>query len=342
MSGSPKPLKRRRHVEYGRWGYIFIAPFFIVYALFSLYPLLYTFWLSFQEFYMRLRNAVGPKLAECFGFQNFADILTDFSKSGAIMSLGNTAILWIVNFVPQIILSMLLAVWLTDTKLKLKGQGAFKIMIYMPNIITAASISVLFYSLFANGGPFAEFLRDVGIISENFNFMESVWGTRGIISFINFWMWYGNTMLLLIAGILGISPSLFEAASIDGAGGLKTFTKITLPCLKPIVLYVFVTSAIGGLQMFDIPALYNVTENAGDALPDYASQTVAMYIKSMGFGQSPNYGRAAAASLILFVVTLAISLIFFFTLGDSEKRQEKKRKKRELKRNLEALKGGTN
>ena len=106
MSGSPKPLKRRRHVEYGRWGYIFIAPFFIVYALFSLYPLLYTFWLSFQEFYMRGRNAVGPKLAECFGFQNFADILTDFSKSGAIMSLAIRD-LW-SQFVPQIIISIIL------------------------------------------------------------------------------------------------------------------------------------------------------------------------------------------------------------------------------------------
>lgn len=312
--------KKRKSVEYGRWGYFFIAPFFIVYLIFQLWPLIYTFILSTQQTNTRFSGNSGMTFC---GLDNFTYVL-GITSSGSSMffsSLGSTLIMWICNFIPQILLSLLLAVWLTDTKCKLKGQGAFKIMVYLPNIITAASISYLFASLFGNLGSITIALRSIGIISEKFSFMDSVWGTRGIISFIQFWMWYGNTTLLLISGVLGINPSLFEAADIDGCTGSQKFFHVTLPCLRPIMLYVLVTSVIGGLQMYDIPALFNVTEK-GIGKPDFASQTVTMYINQL---RNTETGRAAAMSVLLFIITLIVSLLFFYFMGDHEKKPKKQK-----------------
>lgn len=319
--------KGHKTVEYRRYGYLFIAPFFIVYLLFQLWPLLYTFGLSTQDIYERFGSEVQGGFAGGNGLGNFADVLgiTEGSRAYAFEYLGNTVIMWLLNFVPQILLSLLLAVWLTDTKVRLKGTGTFKIMVYLPNIITAASISILFYSLFGQNGPVTKTLMDLGWIAKDKFFLENAWATRGIISFIQFWMWYGNTTLLLIAGVLGINPSLFEAADIDGCNGTQKFFKITLPMLKPILLYVLVTSAIGGLQMFDIPSLFNVNQD-GTGLPDGASNTVTMYIKQLSTGATPNMGKAAAVSVILFIITLVISLLFFFFMGDRERKPKQAKK----------------
>ncbi len=124
----------------------------------------------------------------------------------------------------------------------------------MPNIITAASIAILFISLFASpNGSINLLLVDLGIIDKPFDFYRNVTVTRIIVAFIGFWMWYGKTMIILLAGMKGINPSLYEAAEIDGANSIKKFTKITLPLLKPILLFVFVTNFAGGMRMFDIP-----------------------------------------------------------------------------------------
>ena len=314
--------KKRRTVEYGRYGYIFIAPFFLAYLIFQFWPLIYTFILSFQNVY---EDQYGNMIDEGYSFTNFATVLgLDGGNSYVMQYFGNTAIMWICNFVPQILLSLLLAVWLTDTKYKLRAQGAYKILIYLPNIITAASVAYLFYSLFGLNGPITLLLKDWGVIGASYDFMKSTAATRGLISFINFWMWYGNTTLLLIAGVLGINPSLFEAADIDGANGAQKFLHVTLPMLKPIMLYVLVTSAIGGLQMYDIPAMFNVNAKSVEGLPDNTSTTITMYIRRLTSNGS--MGRAAAVSVILFIVTLIISLLFFYFMGDREKKPKKAKK----------------
>ena len=251
----------------------------------------------------------------------------DFKSGGTIWfdtlpmnSIKNTAILWIVNFIPQILLALLLAAWFTDTVVKLKGQGAFKVMMFLPNIITASSIAILFYNLFGNNGPITILLRNLGIISKNFSFLESKGATIGIIGFMQFWMWYGNTMIVLIAGILGINPSLYEAAMVDGASSRQQFFSITMPLLKPIFEFTLVTSAIGGLQMFDIPSLYNVAQGIGQ--PGRISHTVTMNIKEFAFSQNPDYGKAAALSIVLFIFTLIISCTFFVLTRDREPKQQ--------------------
>ena len=317
---------KRKTVEYGKYGYIFIAPFFLVFLIFQLYPLLYTFYLSFVNY----RMSQGKWCEQTFcGFDNFMSILSkkDFKSGGTIWfdtlpmnSIKNTAILWIVNFIPQILLALLLAAWFTDTVVKLKGQGAFKVMMFLPNIITASSIAILFYNLFGNNGPITILLRNLHIIDKDFSFLESKGATIGIIGFMQFWMWYGNTMIVLIAGILGINPSLYEAAMVDGASSKQQFFSITMPLLKPIFEFTLVTSAIGGLQMFDIPSLYNVAQGIGQ--PNRISHTVTMNIKEYAFSQNPDYGKAAALSIVLFIFTLIISSTFFVLTRDKEPKQQ--------------------
>ena len=237
-----------------------------------------------------------------------------------VKSIGNTLKIWVLNFIPQILLALLLASRFTDTVVKLKGQGAFKIMMFMPNIITASSIAVLFYSLFNANGPITMMLQNAHIISEKYDFMEKPGGTIGLIAFMQFWMWYGNSMIVLIAGIPGISPSLYEAAMVDGANSKQQFFKITLPLLKPIIQYNPVTSAIGGLQMYDIPSLFNVDQSF-NGKPNFASETITMWIKSLGF-TSKDYGKAAASSIVLFIVTLVISIVFFAVTKDRQPKQK--------------------
>ncbi len=318
--------KKRKTVEYGRYGYFFILPFFAIYFIFQLWPLFYTIWMSFMEYYSKGLKVVGPNFV---GIENYINVLVGSGgkllDTFTIRALYNTIVMWIINFIPQILLALLLAAWFTDTRAKLRGQGAFKVIMFMPNIITAATLAVLFYSLFSINGPGTQLLRMLGLISQDYKIMDHAWPTRVIIGFIQFWMWYGNTMIILIAGILGIDPSLFEAARVDGASGWQIFKSVTLPLLKPITLFVLVTSAIGGLQMYDIPSLFNVNQ-AGDGLPDFASNTITMYIRKLTLA-SKDFGKAGASSIVLFFVTLIISLLFFFFLSDRETDRAHARKK---------------
>ncbi len=316
--------KKRKTVEYGRYGVYFIIPFFLVFAIWQLWPLVYTLGLGFCENYTdsMFNTEVGPTFV---GLKNIKDAL--ISKDGVLFdtftceSIATTIIMWMMGFLPQILMALLLAVWFTDTKVKLKGQGAYKMMIFMPNIITAATVSVLFASILGYpNGPVNQVLVSMGL-EKPILFLQTKWITRGVIGFINFWMWYGNTMIVLTAGILGISPSLFEAARVDGASSGQIFRQITLPLLRPIMLFSLVNSAIGGLQMFDIPKLLTAS-GFGD--PDFSTRTITMYIRQTAFTGGRNMGMASASSLILFVVTLFFSLLLFYIMRDKDAIKEKK------------------
>lgn len=282
---------------YNRYGYIFLAPFLLAFLIFQLYPILYTIFLSFT-------NLKGWNTEyQIVGFQNY---LTLFGNELFIKSIENTFILWIINFVPQVLIALLLAAWFTNVRMNVKGKGFFKVVFYLPNIITAASVAIIFYALFSYPrGPINVILQNIGILSEPFEFFRSATGTRGIVSFIQFWMWYGQTMLVVISGILSINTSLFESAMVDGANDRQIFRKITLPLLKPILLYVMVTSLIGGLQMFDIPFL--LTEGN----PENSVLTITMYIYKQAFTGSRNFDMAASASVILLLISVVLSVMMF-------------------------------
>lgn len=312
--------KKKKTIEYGRYGYYFILPFFIVFLVFSLYPLVYTIWQSFMEYYKARNDYVGPNFVF---LDNFIDVLSKNGKwfnTETIATIGNTIVLWVLNFIPQILLSLLLAAWFTDSHVKLKGQGAYKVIMYMPNIITASCIAVLFRNLFDVNGGITLLCKSLGIVKDDFLFLQSGTAVILIIAFIQFWMWYGNTMIVLIAGILGISPSLYEAAMVDGATSKQQFFHITIPLLKPILQFTLVTSAIGGLQMYDIPQLFNDGAPISKLHGYLSSETTAMLIKKYAISVR-NYGKAAATSVILFLVTLAISMIFIAATRDKSKKK---------------------
>lgn len=290
---------RKKTVSYNKWGYIFLLPFFLIYCVFSLVPMLSTFYYSFFENYMSGLNTIGPNFV---GFDNFIKL---FTEADLLKYLYNTVIMWILGFVPQIAVSLMLAAWFTNNRLKLKASGFFKTVIYMPNLIMASAFSMLFFTLFSNNGPVNMMLVDAGIISEPIHFMSSTTGARSLIALMNFLMWFGNTTILLMAGMMGIDPSLFEAAEVDGATSSQVFRTITMPLLKPILAYVMVTSLIGGLQMFDLPQI--LTNGKGG--PDRTTMTLIMYLNNHLF--SKNYGMAGALSIIIFVITGALSILVF-------------------------------
>lgn len=291
--------KKKNSVSYNKWGYIFLLPFFLIYCVFSLVPMLSTFYYSFFENYMSGLNTIGPNFV---GFDNFIKL---FTEADLLKYVENTVIMWLLGFVPQIAVSLLLAAWFTNNRLKLKASGFFKTVIYMPNLIMASAFSMLFFALFSNNGPINMLLMDAGIIEEPIHYMSSTWGARGLIALMNFLMWFGNTTILLMAGMMGIDPSLFEAAEVDGATSSQVFRTITMPLLKPILAYVMVTSLIGGLQMFDLPQI--LTNGKGG--PDRTTMTLIMYLNNHLF--SKNYGMAGALSVIIFIVTGALSVLVF-------------------------------
>lgn len=303
--------KKAKKISYAKWGYIFLIPFFIVYVLFSLVPLLNTFWNSLFENYMSGLNQIGPTF---IGLDNFKNLMTpDLLKYTA-----NTFILWIIGFIPQIALSLILAVWLTDSALKIKGKGFFKTIMYMPNMIMAAAFSMLFFALFSDIGPINAMLVDFNIIKEPIRFMSDVWWTRILIALIGFLMWFGNTTILLMAAVLGIDTSIYEAARLDGASSFNIFFKITIPLIKPVLAYVLITSMIGGIQSFDVPQILT----GGTGGPNRTSMTLIMYLNNLLFNK--NYGLAGALSVILFIATAILSIFVFQKItGDIIERKEK-------------------
>ena len=304
----------RKKVNYAKWGYLFILPFFIVYAIFSMWPLLQTFYYSFFQYYRNGLDWVGPTFV---GFKNYEKVLI---KDDFFKYFKNTAILWILCFIPQITVSLLLAVWFTDKRLKLKGQRFFKTVTYMPNLIMASAFGFLFSTLLSPAGPIVNMLLEGGLIEKAFDIKVDVWGTRFVIALMNFLMWFGNTTLLLMSGVMGIDEDMFEAATVDGAGAFRTFKDITMPLLRPIFIYVFITSMIGGIQLYDAAAMF--TQDQGGVKE--SSYTLMMYL-SVTFTNGRNYGKGGAISIILFLITAGLSVaIYFISYKDAAPKKRKK------------------
>lgn len=297
MSTSPK---RRGKVEkHNKWGYIFLIPFVVVYVIFQLIPLISTVYNSFYENYRSGLIQVGPNFV---GMDNYKEL---FAGGYFWLYLRNTLIMWVLGFVPQIIVSLILGAWFSDMRLNIKGSRFFKTVIYLPNLIMASAFAMLFFTLFADGGPINAMLMQSGILKQAYSFFSHAWSARTLVAVLNFLMWFGNTTILLMAGMMGIDSSLYEAAEVDGATSSQIFRKITLPLLRPILIYVMITSLIGGMQMFDVPQI--LTNGTGD--PMRSTMTLIMYLNKHLF--SKNYGMGGALSVFLFVITGLLSLIVF-------------------------------
>jgi multiple sugar transport system permease protein len=302
-----------------KWGYFFVAPFVLVFCVFNLWPTLYTFVLSFTNL-----KGIGANFSFT-GFANFSRLLRDKNFFGAI---GNTLIISWCTFIPQLLIALLLAIWFSDIRLNLKGRGLFRGIIFLPYLLTAASIAVLFRNFFMYpAGLFNKFLYDIGIrqtvlrdgelVTQAYDYFRNVIFSRGLTSFILWWVYYGSTNIILMAGITGINPALYESAVVDGANSRQTTWYITLPLLRPIMLYVFFTSMIGGMQVFDIP--YLLTGGG----PDNSLRTMMLYVYSVGFQGANDKAYAAAISVGIFIITMILALIIFFFLQDRSELRKK-------------------
>lgn len=407
-----KKQKRRKTVQYDRWGYFFIAPFFLIFTIFSLIPLVTTFVYSFFENYRDGLTQIGPNISvqkyfngtrDIYGWQldssqdgmneliatykgeattpDLAEKVVEFlspsdsedpnfevytdnnfrraafaAKVSKLVDNGvkkelpavdvlnqikdelpkkqasfirniqnvfasgdniaryflNTLIIWAIGFIPQIIISLILAVWFTNTELKLKFQQFFKTVIYMPNLIMASAFAMLFFTLFSPNGPIELLLQQMELreAGDPIRFFTRPGWTRVLIGVMNFLMWYGNTTILLMAGIMGIDNSLFEASRIDGASPVQTFFKITVPLLLPIFVYVMITSLIGGIQMFDVPQILT----KGTGAPNRTTMTIIMKLNNY-LTISKNFGNAGCMSILIFAVTGVLSgLVYKMTM----------------------------
>ncbi len=292
--------KKKKSIRYDKYGYLFLIPYILCFLAFGIYPNIYTIFLSFTDM---------SGLSTEFGFVGIGNYIWLWSNQQFWNSLLTTVTIWIINFIPQLGCALLFAALFTNKMLKVRGKGFFKVVYYMPNIITATAVALLFASLFGHPyGTFTVILRDLGIISEKFQFLRSRWGSRLIVCFIQWLMFTGPLMVLLIAAMAGINESLYEAATLDGATNMRMFWSITLPLIKPIMLYSLITSMIGGLQVFDIPWLFN---SGG---PDFATQTIALFNFQRAFSGEENLGIAAAGGEYLLFITAIASVAIFKTM----------------------------
>lgn len=296
-------LKKKKKLD--NYGFLFILPFIIVFLVFSIYPILRTLYLSFTNF----NGFTDPQFV---GISNYERL---FSDSIFWTAFGNTLKIWSINIVAQLGLAFLLTIIFSDIKYKIRGLSIFRALFYLPNLIAMTSVAFLFAQLLDwQYGTINQMLLDAGIISSKINWLGQPKTAVLAVALIGAWMWFGNSFLMLMAGVQGISKDYYEAAYIDGAGRWKVFISITLPLLKPIMLYVAITSLIGGLQIFDIPFL--ITDGIGS--PSGALNTTVMYLFNTAFKYN-NVGYAAAIAYGLFFIIAIFSAVTFKTMYGSKK-----------------------
>jgi ABC-type sugar transport system permease subunit len=290
-----KIRQKKSRADKGRCGYLFIAPFFIVFLVFGLYPVVYTFALSFAKW-----DGLTP--ASSVGFANFKRLIAD---KVFYLSIWNTFRIWITNFIPQILTALLLSALFTFNQIR--GMKFFRAAYYLPNLITAASVGLLFNLLFNGDKSVANYvLLALHVPCAPFNFFNNGPFTSSLVSYIQWWMWFGYTTVIVIAGITTIDSNVYSAAMVDGATKMQTYRKITLPLIRPTLIYITITSIIGGMQLFDVPA--TLSNGSGD--PRKAVLTTSMDLYNQGF-KNHNYGYASAVSIGLFVIIALLSVFAF-------------------------------
>lgn len=268
----------------------FILPSLALIVLFVFYPMIQALITSFQ-------TGAGNQLA-FDGIVNYKRLLNDLTFRKA---LGNTLLFLVVQVPIMIILALAISSML-NTK-DLKAKGFFRTAIFLPCVTSLVAYSIIFKSLFATDGFINAFLMNLHIISEPIAWItHPVWAKVLIIIAIT-WRWTGYNMIFYLAGLQGIDDAIYEAAEIDGAGAWQKFKSITVPMLKPIILFTTINSTIGTLQLFD--ETMNITQGG----PANSTITISQYIYNLLFKYSPDFGYAAAVSYVVVVLIVVLSMI---------------------------------
>ncbi|GAA0109832.1 MULTISPECIES: carbohydrate ABC transporter permease [Clostridium] len=296
-----KRSNKNRSLNYklDRKAWLFVIPSIILVTVFVFYPMI-------QAFITSLQSGMGNNLS-FVGIDNYKRLLTDSTFKKALF---NTVLYLIIQVPIMIILALVISAILNDKKLK--ARGFFRTAIFLPCVTSLVAYSIIFKSLFATDGFVNAFLMNINVISEPIAWItHPIWARILIIIAIT-WRWTGYNMVFYLAGMQSIDDSIYEAAEIDGASAFMRFKSITLPLLKPIILFTTINSTIGTLQLFD--ETVNIT-NGG---PANATITISQYIYNLLFKYSPNFGYAAAISYVIVLIIVILSFIQLKAGGDKD------------------------
>lgn len=269
-------------------GWIFLIPATVLIAWMSFYPMI-------QAFILSLKTGMGVNLT-FNGFSNYLRILKDPTFK---QTLFNTFFYLIIQVPIMLILALALASMLNNKQLRFKGL--FRTAIFLPCATSLVSYAMIFRSMFANDGFINTILRNVGM--SPVMWFANAWTARFVIIIALVWRWTGYNMVFYLSGLQNIEYSVYEAAKIDGASPMQSFLKITVPLLKPTILLTTIMSTNGTLQLFDESV--NLT-NGG---PGKATMSMSHYIYNTSFVQSPNFGYAAAMSILILIMVAVLALI---------------------------------
>ncbi|WP_208560003.1 carbohydrate ABC transporter permease [Marinilactibacillus kalidii] len=288
-------LERKRKVM--SWAFVIIPTFFIV--VFYFYPMIQSLWLS-------LHSGAGIGL-EFVGIDNYKRL---FNDQAFITAVKNTFIFFIFQIPIMIFLALVFSVVLNNKSLKFKGL--FRTLVFLPSITSLVAYSLIFKYLFANGGIVNQVLMFLNVINDPILWLGDPFWAKVLIVIAITWRWTGYNMIFYLSALQNVDPSIYEASTIDGASVIQQFFKITIPMLRPVILFTSITSTIGTLQLFDEPM--NLTSGG----PGNATTTISQYIYNLSFEYTPNFGYAAAVSysIVFFVIILTV---IQFRLGREKK-----------------------
>jgi len=290
-------MKKKYNKYKTTWPIFFLAPFCIFFLLFNLFPILYAFYMSTLEW-----NGYGEKTF--VGMKNYVEVFTRDTTFWT--ALGNTVRIGIVGFPIAIFLGLVFAAMISNLK---KFKNTFQTINFLPYITTPVAIGMIFTFIFE---------KHVGILNkvitafggEAINFTGSPRFAPFVIAFMIIWKCTGYYMAMYLAGITSISEDVYEAAKIDGAGQLQTFRRITIPLLKPITVFLIITSAIYAFQLFDEPNLLFTNQSASTVGgPGQSCLTMVWNFYNQAFGANPRLGYASALSSVLFIIIVIVSVI---------------------------------
>jgi cellobiose transport system permease protein len=317
--GAGAPEKEPFKFKLSRWDvkyspYLYVAPFFIVWAIVGLFPLLYNAYISFQD-WDQVRNT-----GTFVGWDQYAWVL---QQRDFWVSLRNTFSIWLLSSVPQVIAALFIAAVLDQN---IRARTFWRMGVLLPYVMAPVAVALIFNSLYADDfGLINNMLGTIGIspIGWHVDVLASHFAIATMVDF----RWTGYNTLILLAAMQAIPKDYYEAAAIDGAGNVRRFFSITIPQLRPTLIFVIITSTIGGLQIFDEPRMYDQNGTGG---PNQQWLTVTMYLYNLGWGQF-DFGKAAAVAWILFLIIVVFSIINLFITSristSDAKRKPKKRRK---------------
>ncbi len=294
------PARQRRTSSRGPRGeqataYAFISPFFLVFAVFGLFPLLFTFWVSLHDW-----SLLGDH--SWAGLANYRTLLGDDHFWNALV---NTLGIFLLATVPQLLMALALAQLLNQ---RLRARTLWRMGVLLPNITSIAAVGIIFTLLFARDFGLVNWLLGHVGVDEPINWQQHRWSSWLAISTMVDWRWTGYNALIFLAALQAVPRDLYEAAEIDGASPVKQFRHITVPMLRPTIVFVTLVSTIGGIQLFTEPLLFNSGANAITGGTTRQFQTLTMYVYEQAFtGQE--FGYAASVAWVMFAVIGLVGLI---------------------------------